>query len=152
MTKPSLKRLLWAGPATMVVAVVVNQIIRAIASALLQPHPNFLPLSLGPVAFLTIAGTLGAVIVFALFVQFGKQPIRTFQIVSVLALLASFIPDVLLLIGPRPASGVTPPAGGPPPMEGVTLPNVLAAMTLHVAAWAVCVILLPRLTREPVAK
>ena len=148
----SLKRLLWAGPLTIVIAVVVNQIVRAIEQAVLQPPARFFPLSAPPVAFFTVAGTLGAVIVFAIVAQFAARPVRTYQIISVVALALSFIPDMLLLFGPRPAEGVTPPAGGPPPMEGVTFPNVAALMVMHVVAWALCVTLLSRLTQEPATK
>ena len=151
--KPSLKRLLWAGPLTIVIAVMVNLILRFIATALLQPSESFIPLSArGPVAPFTVIGTLGAVIVFALVAQFAPSPIRTYRIISVVALSLTFIPDMLLLFGPRSPAGAAPPVGGPPPMEGVTFPNVLALMTMHVAAWAVCAFLLPRLTRSTPAQ
>ncbi|HLF02981.1 MAG TPA: DUF6069 family protein [Anaerolineales bacterium] len=147
--KVNLRSLLWVGPLTVVASVVAVLIMRAMAVAILNPSPAFTPLGLGPpMAFTTLLVT-AAVIVFANMGRFVPRPIRTFQIVSVVVLVLSFIPDILLLTAPAgpPPGAVTSPAGGPPMMGGVTVPNVLALMVMHIVAYWVCVTLLTRLAR-----
>src|SRR5688500_9316048 len=94
----SLTRLLWVGPLTVVVALVVNLIIRAIVQAL-TPALNEMGQLGRPLIILTLEGAILAVIVFALMVWLVPQPIRWFRIVAVIALLLSFIPDLLLGLG-----------------------------------------------------
>ena len=91
-------RLLWVGPLTVVVALAVNLIIRAIAQAL---NPALTEMGqLGrPMIILTLEGAILAVIVFALMVWLVPYPIRRYRIVGVIALLISLIPDLLLGLG-----------------------------------------------------
>jgi hypothetical protein len=144
--KVAFKKLLWVGPLAIVASVIAVLIVRTIAVALLNPPPAFAPLGWGSPIFLTTVLVTGSVITFALVGRFARRPIRTYQIIAVVVLIISFIPDILLLFGPPP--GATPPAGGPPPMGGVTVPNVIALMIMHVTAWAVSVGILTRLARE----
>ncbi len=144
-----LKKLWWVGPLTIASAVLANTLVRAIALAVLNPDPRFTPLQSPSFLPFTIIGVLGAVIVFALVARFARSPIRTYHIVAFLALLISFVPDLLLLLipagGPPPGG---PTAGGRPVMGGVTVPNVAALMSMHVVAYAISVGLLTTLTRE----
>jgi hypothetical protein len=187
----NLRKLLWVGPLTIVAAVIAVLVIRVIAVTLLNPSPAFSPLGWTQPIIFTIAGVTCAVFTFAIVGRVARRPIRVFHIVAFVALLFSFIPDVLLLVmgsqfrpgtglppGEQPPFAATPPAmapfpdvtlpaisgtppadgfppqsglqGGPPFGAGVTLPNVLAFITMHVAAYVVSVSLLTRLTREPV--
>jgi hypothetical protein len=169
----SFSRLLWVGPLTVVVALVVNLIIRAIVQAL---NPALMEMGqLGrPMIILTLEGAILAVIVFALMVLLVPNPIRWFRIVGVIALVISLIPDLLLGLGGdarRTGSAmVSPftrfgsrfflaaPGGGPPqgggPSPGDVLPGlpwdrVLILMLLHTVTAVVCIVLLTTLTREP---
>jgi hypothetical protein len=165
-------RLLWVGPLTVIVAFIVNQIIKTIAIAL---NPSLADMGqLGrSLIVLTLEGAILAVIVFALMVWLVPHPIRWFRIVAVIAWLISLIPDLLLGLGgdarrvgsamvapfsrfgalffPAAPSGGRP-SGGPSPGEtlpGLPWDRVLLLMLLHTATFLVCVVLLTTLTREP---
>jgi hypothetical protein len=170
----SWRRLLWVGPLTVVVALVVNLIIKTLVQAL---DPSLTEMGqLGrSLIILTLEGAILAVIVFALMVWLVPHPIRWFRIVAVIALLISVIPDLLLGLGgdlrrtgsamvapfsrfgalffPAEQGGGRPP-GGPSPGEvlpGLPWDRVLILMLLHAATAVVCIVLLTTLTREPAA-
>lgn len=171
----SWSRLLWVGPLTVVVALLVNLAIKTIAQAL---NPSLAEMGqLGrPLIILTVEGAILAVLVFALMVWLVPHPVRWFRIVGVIALLTSLIPDLLLGLGgdarrlgsamvspftrfgsrffPAPPGGEPPGGGGPFPGEvlpGLPWDRVLILMLLHAATAIVCVVLLTTLTREPSA-
>jgi len=126
-----IRQLWWLGPLTVLASILGVLIVRVIAVAILQPSPQ--PPSLGwvmPVIF-TLVLVTGAVLVFALVARFAKKPIRTYQIIAFIVLLLSFLPD----IGFAQAS-----------MPGANWPNALALMVMHVAAWAITVVMLTRLS------
>jgi hypothetical protein len=168
----SFSRLLWVAPLTVVVALVVNLIIKTLVQAL---NPALADMGqLGrPLIILTLEGAILAVIVFALMVWLVPHPIRWFRIVGVIALLLSLIPDLLLGLGgdlrrtgsamvspftrfgaqffPAEQGGGRPP-GGPSPgdvLPGLPWDRVLILMLLHAATAVVCIVLLTTLTREP---
>src|SRR5690242_17392670 len=89
-------RLWWAGPLTIVVAVVVNVIVRQIAVSLLGVSADFMPLQAGPPVVFTIIGVLGAVIAFAIIARFSARPISLFRTIAIVVLLISLVPDILL--------------------------------------------------------
>jgi hypothetical protein len=165
-------RLLWVGPLTVVVALVVNLLIKTVLRAL---NPALAEMGqLGrPMIILTLEGAILAVLVFALLVWLVPHPIRWFRIVGVIALLLSLIPDLLLGLGgdlrrtgsamvapftrfgaqffPAQQGGGRPP-GGPSPGEvlpGLPWDRVLILMLLHTATAVVCIVLLTTLTRDP---
>jgi hypothetical protein len=167
-------RLLWVAPLTVVVALVVNLIIKTVVQAL---DPSLTEMGqLGrPMIILTLEGAILAVIVFALMVWLVPHPIRWFRIVGVIALVISLIPDLLLGLGgdlrrtgsamvspftrfgaqffPAEQGGGRPP-GGPSPAEalpGLPWDRVLILMLLHTATAVVCIVLLTTLTRDPAA-
>jgi len=126
-------RLLWVGPLTIVAAVVATSLLRLVAVALLQPDPQFIPLTPAiPVVF-TIIGVLGAVIAYAIVGRIGSRPIRLFRRVALVALALSFIPDMLLLV-----SGAMP---------GTSVATVGTLMLMHIVAWAISVRMLTTLAR-----
>ena len=129
----SARRLLWVGPLAVLVAVVVNLMIRTVAVASFGLS-GFLPLAVGPTVMFTVVGVLGAVIVFGLMLRFVRDPVRLFMRVAFVVLLLSLIPDLLLLY-----------AGS---MPGTTVAGVLTLMAEHVATWAVSVGVLTTLTRR----
>jgi hypothetical protein len=127
-----LGRLLWVGPLTVVAAVVAVQIVRFIALALLPQASNSMQLSvLGISVVFTAVLVIGAVLVFALVARFAAQPITLYQRITVIVLVLSFIPDILLARSSMP---------------GASWPNSIALMVLHVVAWGVTVWMLTKLT------
>lgn len=170
----SWQRLLWVGPLTVVVALVVNLIIKTIVQAL-NPALTEMPQLGRSLIILTVEGAILAVIVFALMVAFVPHPIHWFRIVGVIAWLISLIPDLLLglggdarrtgsamvapfsrfgaLIWPAPQGGGGPPQGGGPSpgdvLPGLPWDRVLILMLLHTATAVVCIVMLTTLTREP---
>jgi hypothetical protein len=166
-------RLLWVGPLTVVVALLVNLAIKTLLQAL---NPSLAEMGqLGrPMIILTVEGAILAVLVFALMVWLVPHPIRWFRIVGVIALLISLLPDLLLGFGgdlrrtgstmvspftrfgaqffPAQPGGRPPGGGGPSPGEvlpGLPWDRVLILMLLHAATAAVCILLLTTLTRDP---
>ncbi|MCL4506879.1 MAG: DUF6069 family protein [Chloroflexi bacterium] len=80
------------GLSGIVLATVVNLIISQLADLLFSIR---LPMSqLAPVAILTVVGTLGAVIAYALVNRFAKRPVWLFRIIAAVALVLSLAPDV----------------------------------------------------------
>ena len=170
----SWRRLLWVGPLTVVVALLVNLALKALLQAL---NPSLAEMGqLGrPMIILTVEGAILAVLVFALMVWLVPHPIRWFRLVAVIALLISLIPDLLLGLGgdlrrmgsamvspftrfgaqffPAPAGGGRPGGGGGPSpgevLPGLPWDRVLVLMLLHAATAAVCIVMLTTLTREP---
>ena len=134
-SKIKLGRLWWAGPLTILASMVGVLIVRVIAVAILQPNPT--PMSLGwvlPPLFTFILVT-GAVLVFALVARFATNPIRTYQIIAFVFLLVSLLPDIGFARSTMP---------------GASWPTAIALMVMHVAAWAICVSMLPKLSREAI--
>jgi len=129
-----LKRLWWAGPLTILAAILANMVIRLIAIAVLQPDPRFVPLQMGTPIVFTFFGVLGAVITFAFIGHFSSRPIWLFRRIAVVVLFLTYIPDTLMLM-----TGFNP---------GTTTANVLTLMLMHTVSWAICVLMLPGLTRE----
>ena len=167
----SFARLLWVAPLTVVVALVVNLIIKSLVQAL-DPSLTEMPQLGQSLIVLTLEGAILAVIVFALMVWLVPHPIRWFRIVAVIALLLSLIPDLLLGLGGDarrmgtsmvspfsrfgsmffPAQQGRRPPGGPSPGEalpGLPWDRVLILMLLHTAVAVVCIVLLTTLTRDP---
>lgn len=125
-------RKLWSvGPLTVLASIVGVLIVRVLAVAILKPNPA--PISLGwimPTVFTFVLCT-GAVFVFALIARFAKNPIRTYQVIAFVVLVLSLFPDVSFATSPRP---------------GANWPDAIALMVMHVAAWAITVSMLSKLT------
>ena len=121
----SLGRLARVGALAVGLAVVVNVVIRTVAVSLLGIGEGFLPLGVGPTVFFTVAGMVGAVVVFGMMLRFARRPVRLFRKVALVVLVVSLVPDVLMLF-----SGSMP---------GTTVAGVITLMVEHVASWAVAV-------------
>lgn len=126
-----LGRLTWVGLAAIVLSVVANIVARVILFAVLELPAGFPPLQVGAITFFTVVGTLGAVIVYAIVRRRAAQPIRTFRIIAVVALIISVIPNVALAVDPSAA-----------PFPGGTPLAFLALIVFHVVAAGVSVGLL----------
>ncbi len=126
-----LRRVWWAGPITVLAAILAVLVVRVVAVAVLQPDP--LPMSLRwstPVVF-TAALVTGAVLVFTAVAAWVRNPLRAYQVIAFIVLLLSFLPDIAY-------------AGSP--MPGASWSVAIVLMIMHVVAWAVTVTALPRLT------
>ena len=118
-------RLWWVGLLAIIASVAANLLVRLLAVVTLDISPDFEPLSgYGTVISLTAFGVLGAVIVFALLARFARPPILMFKRIAAVALVLSFVPDVLLLVASVP---------------GATAVSVGVLMVMHVVTWAISV-------------
>ena len=128
-------RLLWVGPLTVLASILGVLIVRVIAVAILHPDPT--PLSLGWVIPIvsTFVLVTGAVLVFALVSRFAVNPIRTYQIIAIVVLFVSLVPDIIFAQAQ---------------MLGLTWPITVALMLMHVVAWGLCVSMLSKLSLETI--
>jgi len=124
------RRLLWVGPLTIIASIAAVLVVRAAALRLVDRPPRFAPLAVGPPIVDTTVLVAAAVIVFAVVAATARQPLRLYHRIAFVALIISFIPDLLL----------------PGRWPGATWPIASALMTMHVAAWWVTVTMLTRLT------
>ena len=116
----------WVGLQTIAGAVVATLVVRAAAMAVLDIPAAFPPLAAsGPTVFLTVVGVLGGVGVFAAVCRWASQPIRLFRIIVAVALLVSFVPDILLLTNDA--------------FPGTTVTSVSTLMFQHLVAAAIVV-------------
>jgi Family of unknown function (DUF6069) len=118
-------RLWWVGLGVLVASVVVNLLVRSAALAL---FPTMI-LTSDHIILLTVIGVLGAILAFALVAWRAARPITLYRRIAGVALLLSFVPDLLLLI-----------AGFPVNTFG-------AYILMHIATAAICVIGLTKFTQ-----
>jgi hypothetical protein len=121
-------RLWWVGLLAIISSVAANLLVLMLAVTILGISPNFEELNgdgaVITVISLTALGVLGAVIVFALLARFARRPLLMFKRIATVALVLSFVPDVLLLVASEP---------------GATAASVGVLMSMHVVAWAISV-------------
>lgn len=113
------------GLLAVVLSVVANAVV-LVAARTLDLAPGFRAFEWPPVVFLTVAGAVGAVVVYWLVSRWSATPDRTFTLVAGAVLLVSFVPDLLLLSAD----------------EAATVPGVAVLMLMHVVVAAICVGLL----------
>ena len=129
-------RILPIGALAVILAVVGNLIVRAIGLQLVDVSPEFMPLaSPGPVVFFSVIGVVLAVAVFWMIALRARRPFTTFRTVATVALIASLVPNVLLLLN---GSGV----------PGSSTGAVIILIVMHVVAYLASVGVLTTLTRE----
>jgi hypothetical protein len=120
------KALLWAGPLTVVVAVLLVFATRAVAVPLLGLDGTFPPLTYQGLAFFTVILVSLGVLVFVGFVRWSLRPIALYRKVALAALVLSMFPDAWL----------------PGNVPGATWPIAVVLMATHVAAWLPTVFIL----------
>jgi len=126
-----LKKLWWAGPLTVLAAIIGVLIVRTFALAILpEPYAPGLAMIMLPIV-LTLILCTGAVIVFALVGRFAKNPVRTYIIISSIFLIVSFLPDIAAVSAPFPGAG---------------WPYSISLMLMHVVAGFITVYMLIKLT------
>ena len=171
----SFQRLAWVAPLTVIAALAVNLAIKWLVQAV-NPNLSRMGQLEQPMITLTLLGSIAAIVVFILVALLTKRPFFWYRLLAVVALLASWIPDIALGMGGQTAGmamrfvsplamlgsqgpGGPPPGGGgggPPggggggPPGGFVTPieQVLVLMLLHLATAVVCVVLLTTLTRQ----
>ncbi|WP_340100766.1 DUF6069 family protein [Salinibaculum salinum] len=120
------------GVAAAAVSALVNAGIVAGAQSV-DLAPGFRALTYPPVLFLSVAGALGAAVVYALLARRdGRGTGQTFTRIAVAVLVLSFVPDIGLLVAD----------------DAATTSGVVVLMAMHVVVAAVSVSLL---TGRPVA-
>jgi len=126
-----LKKLWWAGPLTVLAAIIGVLIVCAIARVILpSPYAPGLEMIMIPI-ILTLVLCTGAVIVYALVGRFAKNPVRTYIIISAVFLVISFLPDIAAVSMPMPGAG---------------WPYSITLMIMHVVAGFITVYMLIKLT------
>ena len=126
-----LRKLWWAGPLTVLAAIIGVLIVRMIARLILQPpYAPGLAMIMIPI-FLTFVLCTAAVLVFALVGRFAKNPVLIYIIIASVFLIVSFLPDIAA------ASMRMPGAGW---LYSITL------MIMHVVAGLITVSMLIKLT------
>lgn len=128
-------RLWWAGLLAAVVATIGNILVRMATVALFPIPETFPPFALQRIALFSVVGVVGATGVLALLARFTQRPVRWFWIVSLVVLVLSFIPNILLLITRN--------------LPGTNVPGVLSLMLMHVVAAAAAVGILIGAARQP---
>jgi hypothetical protein len=126
-----LKKIWWAGPLTVLAAVVGVLIVRILAMAILPPpYAPGLAVIMLPI-FLTLVLCTAGVLVFALVGRFAGHPVRTYVIISSVFLAISFLPDIAVASAPFPGAG---------------WPYAITLMIMHVVAGFITVFMLIKLT------
>jgi hypothetical protein len=128
-------RLLVVGVGAVVASTIANVLVAQALVNLLQVPATFRSLQTASVAPLTVIGVAGAVIVFAVLARLRPDPVPAFAAVATIALVISWLPDLLLYASER--------------SYGTTLPEIMGLMSLHVVAAGIAVFLLGRYGFRP---
>ena len=102
----ALRKLVWVGPLTIIVAVLVNLVIRTIAVAFFGVPNGFTYLQAPFVIGSTIVFLLLALLAFILVGRFARRPVRFYRMLTLVALIVSFLNPIMLLAGLYPAPGM----------------------------------------------
>jgi Family of unknown function (DUF6069) len=127
------RRIWLVGLLAIVVSVAVNWLVDSVLVAVLPISPDFDDLQVAKIEPLTVVGSLGAVLAFALVCRFSSRPVWLYRVIASVVLALSGLPDLALLAGPGP--GATPIA-------------VSALFLLHVTTYLVCVSMLTTWTHK----
>ncbi|GHO57995.1 DUF6069 family protein [Ktedonobacter robiniae] len=129
------RKLLWVGPLTLIVAALVNSLIRTLAVAFLGVPESFASLQLPSVIGSTIFFVLLALLAFVLVSRFAQRPIQFYRVLALIALCLSLLTPIMALTGLFPA-------------PGMNLPIFWTMLTMHIITAALVVGLLTTLTRK----
>lgn len=117
-----------------ITAIALNLLVLLVFTSLFTIDDDFTPMSPGPIVIMTVLGTTAALLVFAVIQRFASRPLRVFQIVAVVALLISLIPNIGLLAG-DPAQEE---------LQGANGPAVIGLMLMHVIVAGLVIAMLTR--------
>jgi hypothetical protein len=102
----ALRKLLWVGPLTIVVAAVINMALRSIAVSFFGVWDGFLYFQPSYVIGGTVIYLLLALLAFVVVGRLARHPVSVYRIVALVALCVSFLTPVMALTGLFPASGM----------------------------------------------
>ncbi len=128
------RKLWWIGPVTIVVAAIINLIIRSIAVAFLGVPETFLYLQPASIIGSTIVFLLLALLAFVIVIRTARAPIRFYRILALILLLISLLTPIMALTGLMP----TP---------GMNLPIFWTMIAMHIVSAAITVGLFTTLIR-----
>lgn len=131
----ALRRLIWVGPLTIVIAAIANLIIRAIAFSVFVVSATFQYLQAPMIIGSTIIFLLIALLAFVLVSHFTQRPIQFYRKLVLVMLCISFLSPVMALIGLFPA-------------PGMTFSIFWTMIAMHIVSALIVVSLLTTLTRE----
>jgi hypothetical protein len=102
----ALRKLVWVGPLTIVIAALVNLVIRTLAVAFFGVPDDFTYLQAPVVIGSTVVFLVLALVAFILVGRFARRPVGFYRILALLALFISFLNPVMALAGLFPAAGM----------------------------------------------
>lgn len=123
----SYKRIMLAGLIAILGASIANVIVGWIGQMFVSA-PGFMPLTVQNTVIFTAFFLVVATLIYMLVNRFSRNPVRTFTIVSIVGLIVSLLPDVLLLVNP---------GGLPPEMGTPTFGAVMILMLQHLVGYAI---------------
>ena len=126
-----------AALAAVIAAVAVNLILRAGLAALVGFPAEFPPLQPPPIIIFTTLGVVAAGIVYAVVARVAKNPLVTYRVIALAALIVSILPNFGLMANPASA-----------PFPGGSALTFGLLIIFHIAAALVAVLVLEKLTRE----
>ncbi len=100
-------KLMWVGPLTIVIVVLVNLVICRIAVAFFGISDRFQNLQAPVIIVSTTVYLLLAMLAFVLVGRFARRPIRFYRRLSILALVLSFSMPIMALLGVFAVPGMT---------------------------------------------
>ncbi|TME13651.1 MAG: hypothetical protein E6I80_01785 [Chloroflexi bacterium] len=132
----AIRKLVWVGPLTILVAVLFNLVIRTIAVAFFGVSAGFTYLQAPFVIGSTAVFLVLALVAFLLVGRFARRPVRFYRVLALVALVVSFLNPVMALVGLFPA-------------PGMNLPTFWTMIVMHTVTAVITVSLLTRLSVEP---
>jgi hypothetical protein len=105
----SMRKLLWVGPLTIIVAAIANLLVRAIAVAFFGVPDGFTYFQAPSVVTSTVIGILLALLAFFLVGRFARHPVQFYRILALVALILSFGSPIMALTGLFPIAGMSAP-------------------------------------------
>src|SRR6266516_819042 len=132
----AMRKLLWVGSLTIIVAVLFNLVIRIFAVAFFGVSAGFTYLQAFFVIGSTVVFLLLALVAFILVGRFARRPLRFYRVLALVALVVSFLNPVMALVGLFPA-------------PGMNLPTFWTMIVMHTVTAMITVSLLTRLSVEP---
>jgi len=132
------RKLVWAGPLTIVLVVLVNLVVRSFAVSFFGVSSSFPYLQAPVIIITTVVFLVLAILVFVLIGRVSSHPVRSFRIVGGFALVVSFLNPLLQL------------AGHWLPATGMNLSIFWTMIVMHVVSAFIAVSLLTTLAVERV--
>jgi hypothetical protein len=132
----AIRKLVWVGPLTIVLAVLVNLVVRLIAVSFFGVSSSFPYLQDPVIMITTVVFLVLALLVFVLVDRVSSHPVRSFRIVGSIALVVSFMNPLLQL------------AGHWLPATGMNLPIFWTMIVMHCVSALIAISLLTTLAVE----